>query len=108
MPDLFVTAHTPPLGVGRAPRTYAVARALAERGPVVPLSVAFGAGEPARERVEHPAIRLHPIVPSRGARRLASYESAVRDQLGEVKVVEALAHGLPVVATPLVAPGAPV
>lgn len=76
MPDLFVTAHTPTLGVGRALRTYAVARALAEHGPVDLLYVAFGADEPARELVEHPAIRLHAIVPSRGARRLASYASA--------------------------------
>ena len=73
MPDLFVTAHTPTLGVGRALRTYAIARALASHGPLDLLYVRFGADEPSPEFRDHPGIRLHAVEPSRGVRRAWAY-----------------------------------
>ena len=45
MADLFVTDHTPTLGVGRALRSYAIIRALAAHGPVDVLYVHFGADQ---------------------------------------------------------------
>jgi glycosyltransferase involved in cell wall biosynthesis len=76
MADLLVTAHTPTLGVGRALRTYALARALAAHGPIDLLYVAFGADEPAPEYLEHPEIRLHAVHASRGLRRGLAYAGA--------------------------------
>ncbi len=76
MSDLFVTSHTPTLGVGRALRVYAIVKALAARGPVDLLYVQFGADEPSPEYVDQPNIRLHPVVSSRGVRRAAAVAAA--------------------------------
>lgn len=76
MTDLLVTAHTPTLGVGRALRTYALARALAAHGPIDLVYVAFGADAPAPEYLAHPEIRLHAVHPSRGPRRALAYAHA--------------------------------
>jgi glycosyltransferase involved in cell wall biosynthesis len=76
MADLLVTAHTPTLGVGRALRTYALARALAVHGPIDLLYVVFGAEEPSPEYLAHPEIRLHPVRPSRGLRRALRFAGA--------------------------------
>lgn len=89
MSDIFVTAHTPTLGVGRALRTYALCRALAEHGPLDIVYTAFGAAEPSPEFTGNPAIRLHAVHPSRGARRALAYLAARRFGLPE-----ALARGL--------------
>lgn len=77
MPDLFVTDHTPTLGVGRALRVYAIVKALAAHGPVDVLYVRFGADEPSPEYVGVPNIRLHPVSSSRGPRRALAFASAV-------------------------------
>ncbi len=76
MTDLLVTAHTPTLGVGRALRTYALARALAVHAPIDLVYVVFGAEDPAPEILAHPEIRLHPVHPSRGLRRAQRYAGA--------------------------------
>lgn len=76
MPDLFVTSYTPTLGAGRALRTYAIIRALAEHGPVDVLYTPFGADEPSPEFVGHPNIRLHAARPSRGLGRILAYAGA--------------------------------
>src|SRR4051794_38242769 len=73
MSDLFVTGHTPTLGVGRALRSYAIIRALANLGPVDVLYIRFGADEPSREYLGVPNIRLHRVEPSRGAGRIAAF-----------------------------------
>ncbi|MCW3011021.1 MAG: hypothetical protein JWO90_1425 [Solirubrobacterales bacterium] len=77
MADLFVTPHTPTLGVGRALRVYAIVKALAVNGPVDVLYARFGADEPSPEYVDQPNIRLHVVEPSRGARRAAAAARAV-------------------------------
>jgi len=76
MSDVLATAYTPTLGVGRALRTYAIAVALAAHEPLDLVYVAFGADEPAPEIAGNPAIRLHAVHPSRGARRALAYASA--------------------------------
>lgn len=77
MSDLFVTAHTPTLGVGRALRAYGIIRALAELGPVDVLYVRFGADEPSPEYRNIPNLRLHPVDSSRGVRRTLAVGKAV-------------------------------
>lgn len=77
MRDLLITTHTPVLGSGRAMRTYAVARALAEHRGLDVLYVRFGASQPDRGFASIPGIALHEVVPSRGARRLATYTGAL-------------------------------
>jgi glycosyltransferase involved in cell wall biosynthesis len=77
MRDLLITTHTPVLGSGRAMRTYAIARALAEHRGLDVLYVRFGASQPDRGFASIPGIALHEMVPSRGTRRLASYTAAL-------------------------------
>ena len=77
MSDLFVTAHTPTLGVGRALRVYAIVRALAEHGPVDVLYVRFGADEPSPEFRGIRNLRLHPVESSRGLRRTLAVGKAM-------------------------------
>jgi glycosyltransferase involved in cell wall biosynthesis len=74
--DLLVTTHTPALGSGRALRTYAVARALAAHRRLDLLYVPFGASEPDEAFCAIPGIELHPVMPSRGGRRLLAYAAA--------------------------------
>jgi glycosyltransferase involved in cell wall biosynthesis len=76
MKDLLVTTHTPALGSGRALRTYAVARALASHRSLDILYVRFGPDEPDEAFRSIPGISLHPVTPSRRARRLLAYASA--------------------------------
>lgn len=73
MSDLFVTDHTPTLGVGRAMRVYAIVKALAALGPVDVLYPRFGAGEPSREFTELPNVRLHGVDSSRGLLRARAF-----------------------------------
>ncbi len=89
MTDVLVTAHTPTLGVGRALRTYAVARALGAHAPMDLVYSVFGADEPAPEVLAHPEIRLHPVHPSRGLRRALAYATA-----RAARVPDALARGV--------------
>jgi glycosyltransferase involved in cell wall biosynthesis len=76
MRDLLVADRTPTLSSGGALRTYAVARALAAHGGLDLLYAPFGADEPAEQFQSIPGIALHPVAPSRGARRLLSYAAA--------------------------------
>ena len=69
--DLFVSTYSPRLGNGRDLRTYTVVRALAAHAPLDLLYVAHG-GPPSREFVDMEGLTLHEVVPSRGARRLAT------------------------------------
>jgi glycosyltransferase involved in cell wall biosynthesis len=74
--DLLVTTHTPVLGSGRALRTYGVARALAAHGGLDLLYARFEGDAPDTAFRGIPGIALHEVVPSRGARRLATYGAA--------------------------------
>jgi glycosyltransferase involved in cell wall biosynthesis len=82
MSDLLVSAFTPTLAHGQGLRTYAIARALALLGPVDLLYARFGDAEPAPEFHGVDGLTLHPVTPSRGARRAVAYATA-------------LAHGTP-------------
>lgn len=73
MSDLLASTHTPTLGGGRALRVYGVARALAAHAPLDMVYVRFGAERPAREFEEMAGLTLHPVEPSRGARRAWAY-----------------------------------
>ena len=69
MSSLVVSSYTPALGSGRALRTYAIVRALAAAGPVDLLYTRFGAPAPSAEFTAIEGVRLHEVVPTRGARR---------------------------------------
>jgi len=73
----MVATHTPTLGSGRALRMYAVARALAAHKGLDLLYVRFGADEPDEAFRSIPGLELHPLTPSRGARRLLAYALAL-------------------------------
>ncbi len=77
MSDLVVSAFTPALGSGQGLRTYGIVRALAEAGPVDLLHAEFGAGAPSPEYALLPDVTLHPVKPSRGARRSLAYAAAL-------------------------------
>jgi glycosyltransferase involved in cell wall biosynthesis len=74
--DLLITTHTPALGSGRAMRTYAIARALAEHRDLDLLYVRFDRPRPDAAFASIPGVALHEVVPSRRARRLAAYTCA--------------------------------
>lgn len=77
MRDLLVTTHTPVLRSGQAMRTYGIARALALGGDGLTLLYArFGAPAPDSAFASIPAVELHEVVASRGARRMAAYAAA--------------------------------
>lgn len=76
MSDLLVTTHTPVLRSGQAVRTYGVARALAAGAPLDLLYVRFGAELPDAAFSSIPGVRLHEVVPSRGAARGMAYARA--------------------------------
>ena len=78
MRDLLVTTHTPVLGSGRALRTYAIARALAEHRGLDLLYVRFGAPQPHPDFRSIPDIVFYEVLPSRGTHRLATYAQALR------------------------------
>ena len=73
---VLVTEHTPRLDSGHGLRRYAIARALAAEQPLEIVYAVFGALEPALEYRDQRRFLLHPVVPSRGARRLAAYARA--------------------------------
>ena len=73
MSDLLVTVYTPALGSGLTVRTYGVARALAAHGPLTLLYTPFGAAAPDAAFQAIEGIELVEVVPSRAARRVASY-----------------------------------
>jgi len=73
---VLVTEHTPRLDSGHGLRSYAVARALAAGAPLDVVYVVFGGGEPDPEFRAPERFRLHPVEPSRGARRAALYARA--------------------------------
>jgi glycosyltransferase involved in cell wall biosynthesis len=74
--DLLVTTHTPVLRSGRDMRTYGVARALAEAGPLTLLYARFGAASPDEAFAAIPGIELREVVPSRRTRRALAYAKA--------------------------------
>jgi glycosyltransferase involved in cell wall biosynthesis len=74
--DLLLTTHTPVLGSGRSLRTYAIARALAADDGLDLAYVRFEGDEPDPAFTAIEGIRLHAVVPSRGARRLLAYGRA--------------------------------
>lgn len=76
MSGLLVTTHTPTLDSGRGLRTYGIARALAAHAPLDVLYVRFGAHAAAPAYFETDGLTLHPIEPSRGARRIQAYACA--------------------------------
>ncbi len=71
--DLLVTTQTPVLRSGRAMRTYAIARALADSRPLDLLYVRFGAQQPDRAFREIEGVELHEVIASRGPRRAGAY-----------------------------------
>ncbi len=73
MADLFISAFGPQLGSGRALRTYACVRALAQLGPVDLVYLPHDGAEPSPEYAAIDGLRFHPVQQSRGARRLAIY-----------------------------------
>jgi glycosyltransferase involved in cell wall biosynthesis len=77
--DLVVTAFTPTISSGQGLRTYGIVRALAGLGPVDLLYAEFGADEPAAEYEAVDGLRMIPVHPTRGARRLTSYARALAD-----------------------------
>jgi glycosyltransferase involved in cell wall biosynthesis len=74
--DLFVTAHTPALGSGRALRTYGVVRALAAHRPLKLLYARFGGAQPDAAFSSLPGVELVEVRPSRGGRRMLAYARA--------------------------------
>jgi glycosyltransferase involved in cell wall biosynthesis len=74
--DLLVTTHTPVLRSGQAVRTYGVARALAANAPLDLLYVRFGADRADEAFRSIGGVRLHEVVPSRGAGRALAYTRA--------------------------------
>jgi glycosyltransferase involved in cell wall biosynthesis len=74
--DLLVTTHTPVLRSGQMVRTYGVARALAAHGGLTLLYVRFEGDGPDRAFRSIPGVDLREVVPSRGARRAATYARA--------------------------------
>lgn len=72
--DLWVTSHTPEMGVGRALRSYAIVRALAVHRGVDVIYIPIGQTEeihPAYRALDD--VRFHKVLPSRGPRRAATY-----------------------------------
>lgn len=84
-----MSTHTPVLGTGRAVRTYGVARALAEHRGLDLLYARFEGESPDERFSAIPDVRMHEVVPSRGARRLAAYASGLL-----AGVPDALARGI--------------
>lgn len=74
--NLLVTSHTPALGSGRALRTYAVTRAIAQHRGLDLLYPRFGAAEPDAAFRAIPGVEFFPVSASRGARRIRSYAGA--------------------------------
>lgn len=71
--DLYISSYAPVLGTGRALRTYTCVRALALLGPVDLAYVPFEGDVPAPEYTAIEGLDMYPILPSRGAGRLARY-----------------------------------
>jgi glycosyltransferase involved in cell wall biosynthesis len=74
--DLLVVSQTPALSSGLMLRTYGVARALAAHRGLDLLYVRFGASQPDAAFRAIPGIKLHEVVPTRGAERLQAYARA--------------------------------
>ena len=79
MRDLVVTAFTPTISSGQGMRTYGIVKALAGLGAVDLLYAEFGAEQPAAEFAAVDGLRLIPVRPTRGGRRLLSYGRALAD-----------------------------
>jgi glycosyltransferase involved in cell wall biosynthesis len=77
--DLVVTAFTPTISSGQGLRTYGIVRALAGLRPVELLYAEFGADEPAAEYEAVDGLRMIPVRPTRGGRRMISYARALAD-----------------------------
>ncbi len=78
MSDLLVSTHTPILRSGQTMRTYGIARALAAGGDGLTLLYARFEGDAPDEAFSSiPGIELREALPSRGARRLATYARAL-------------------------------
>ncbi len=77
MSALLVSAFTPVLGSGQGLRTYAIARALAERGDLELVYAPFGAPVPASEYDRIPGLRMTRVPASRGIGRLLSYGASL-------------------------------
>jgi glycosyltransferase involved in cell wall biosynthesis len=75
---LLVSSFTPALTSGRGLRTYGIVRALAATGPVHLVYVRFGQAQPDAAYGELDGVHLHPVVSSRGLRRLWAYANARR------------------------------
>jgi glycosyltransferase involved in cell wall biosynthesis len=71
--NVLITTHTPALRSGRDMRTYGIARALAEHGPLTLIYVRFGPVEPDEAFKAIAGIELHEVVPSRSLGRLLAY-----------------------------------
>jgi polysaccharide biosynthesis protein PslH len=74
--DLYISTFAPVLGSGRAQRTYACVRALAELGPLDLAYVPYDAKDPSPEYTAIEGLELYPIHPSRGIRRASTYARA--------------------------------
>lgn len=74
--DLYLSAFEPQLGSGRALRTYTCIRALATLGPVDLAYVLLSGKDPSPEYLGIDGLEFHPIHPSRGLRRAATYVHA--------------------------------
>ena len=84
MRDLLVSAFTPTLSSGQGLRTYGIVKALAGLGPVDLLYAVFGADEPAAEYETVAGLRMIPVHPTRGGRRIVSYARALADGVPDV------------------------
>ncbi len=74
--DLYISSFTPTLENGRSLRTYTCIRALAMLRPLDLLYTSYGAEEPSPQYAQIDGLVLHPVHPSRGLRRGATYALA--------------------------------